>query len=158
MTISDAVPLLWASSLRHPAASKNAAVPQILSTPNSLEFRVGPERSPAQTVHRSHRFASMMLPALLGELSQAAAVAEQVLAVLTELVDITARHRASVDLSGRISCDGSHVLLTIGEADRPLPTPEDEPGLFLVHRLTDDLGQYRGDEGGHVTWTSVPVR
>ncbi|MEU8911719.1 hypothetical protein [Streptomyces nigrescens] len=158
MTISDAVPLLWASSLRPPAAGRNAAVSQVLGTANSLEFRVGPERDPAQAMRRSRRFAAMALPALLGELPEAATVAESVLAVLTELVDVTARHRASVDLAGRISCDGAHVLLTVGEMDRPLPGPEEEPGLFLVRRLTDDVGQYRGDEGGHTTWVSVPVR
>ncbi|WP_435244316.1 hypothetical protein [Streptomyces sioyaensis] len=158
MTISDAVPLLWTSSLRPPAAGQDAAVPQVLRTANSLEFRVGPEHGPAQAMRRSHRFAAMVLPAMLGELPEAAAVAESVLAVLTELVDVTARHRASVDLAGRISYDGAHVLLTVGETDRPLPDPEEEPGLFLVHRLTDDVGQYRGDEGGYATWASVPVR
>ncbi len=86
-------------------------------------------------MRRSRRFAAMVLPALLGEMSEAAAVAESVLGVLTELVDVTARHRASVDLAGRISCDGVHVLLTVGEMDRPLPDPEVEPGLYLVHRL-----------------------
>ncbi|NUL25964.1 hypothetical protein [Streptomyces lunaelactis] len=158
MTISDAMPLLWASSLRSPATRRSAAVPQTLGAENSLEFRIGPERGPAEAVRCSHRFAAMVMPALLAKLPEAAVVAESVLAVLTELVDVTARHRASVDLAGRISCDGAHVLLTVGEMDRPLPDPEEEPGLFLVHRLTDDVGHYRGDEGGYTTWASVPVR
>ncbi|MGG7574191.1 hypothetical protein [Streptomyces sirii] len=130
----------------------------ILGATNSLEFRLGPEHKPADALRRSHRFAAMVLPALLAPLPDAAGVAEAVLAVLGELVDVAARHRASVDLSGRISCDGAHVLLTVGEMDRPLPEPEEEPGLFLVRRLTDDIGQYLGDEGGHVTWASVPAR
>ncbi|MFG2864709.1 hypothetical protein [Streptomyces sioyaensis] len=157
MTISDAVPLLWASSLRTPAARQNAAVTQVLGATNSLEFRLGPEHKPADALHRSRRFASMVLPALLGEIPAAAVVVESVLGVLTELVDVTARHRASVDLAGRISYDGAHVLLTVGEMGRPLPDPDAEPGLFLVHRLVDDIGQYRGDEAGYVTWASVPV-
>lgn len=158
VTISDAVPLLWASSQRTPAARQNAAVPQVLGATNSLEFRLGPERKPVEALRRSRRFAAMVLPALLGEMPDAAAVAESVLGVLAELVDVTARHRASVDLAGRIAYDGAHVLITVGEMDRPLPDPEGEPGLFLVRRLVDDLGQYRGDEAGYVTWASVPVQ
>ncbi|MFD0498593.1 MULTISPECIES: hypothetical protein [Streptomyces violaceusniger group] len=147
----------WASSLRPPAARRSPAGSQVLSAENSLEFRTGPERQPTEAMRRSRRFAAMVLPALLGEMSEAAAVAESVLGVLTELVDVTARHRASVDLAGRISCDGVHVLLAVGEMDRPLPDPEVEPGLYLVHRLVDDIGQYRGDEAGYVTWASVPA-
>ncbi|MFI9078710.1 hypothetical protein ACIGW8_19910 [Streptomyces sioyaensis] len=157
MTISDAEPLLWASSLRSSAARRNADVPQVLLS-NSLEFRLGPEHAPAEALRRSRRFAAMALPALLGPVSNAGAVAELVLGVLTELVDVTARHRASVDLAGRISCDGNHALLTVGEMDQPLPDPEAEPGLFIVHRTVDDIGQYRGDEAGYVTWAAVSVR
>uniref|UniRef100_UPI001183C412 hypothetical protein n=1 Tax=Streptomyces albidoflavus TaxID=1886 RepID=UPI001183C412 len=135
MTISDAMPQLWASHLRTPAAGKAVAAPQFLGPENSLEFRVGPEHGPAEAMRRSHRFAAMVLPALLAALPGAEAAAESVLAVLTELVDVTARHQASVDLAGRISCDGSHVMLTVGEADQPLPEPEEEPGLYLVYRL-----------------------
>ncbi|MFE0058726.1 hypothetical protein [Streptomyces sp. NPDC059003] len=158
MTISDAVPLPWASSLESSATRGSSAEPRVLGTVNSLEFRVGPERSPAQVVHSSRRFATMVLPALLGELPQAETLAQQVLAVLTELVDVTARHRGSVDLGGRISRDEGHVLVTVGEMGRPLPDPGEEPGLFLVQRLVDDIGQYRGEEGGYTTWASVPAR
>ncbi|MEV0437671.1 hypothetical protein AB0I84_21200 [Streptomyces spectabilis] len=156
MTISDAMPQLWASSLRAPTAAK-AAAPQLLGLENSLEFRVGPECGSVEAMRRSRRFAAMVLPALLAAAPGAEAAAESILAVLAELVDVTARHRASVDLAGRISCDGSHALLTVGEMDEALPQPEEEPGLFLVHRLTDGIGQYQGDEGGRVTWASVPV-
>lgn len=158
MTISDSMPQLWASSLRTPAAEKPAAAPDVLGAENSLEFRIGPEHGPIEAMRRSHRFTAMVLPALLGGLPQASLVAESVLAVLTELVDITARHRASVDLAGRISCDGDHVLITVGEIGSALPEPEEEPGLFRVRGLVDDIGQYRGDEGGYTTWASVPVR
>ncbi|MGW6304221.1 hypothetical protein ACWFRQ_07685 [Streptomyces niveus] len=109
-------------------------------------------------MRRSHRFAAMVLLALLAGLPEAVRVADSVLAVLTELVDVTARHRASTDLAGRISYDGDHVLLTVGEMNRSLPDPEEEPGLFLVHRLVGEMGQYRGDEAGYVTWVSVPIR
>jgi hypothetical protein len=158
VTISDAMPHLWASSRRHLAAGKTLAAPQLLGVENSLEFRVGPECKPVETVRRSHRFAAMVLPALLAGLPEAVRVADSVLAVLTELVDVTARHRASIDLAGRISYDGDHILLTVGEMDGPLPDPREEPGLFLVHRLTDEIGQYRGDEAGYVVWASVPVQ
>ncbi|MFG2141928.1 hypothetical protein [Streptomyces sp. NPDC048650] len=157
MTISDAEPLLWASSLRTPATGRGAALLQVPDAMNFLDFRLGPEHEPAEALRRSRRFAAMVLPALLAAAPEAASASESVLAVLTELVDVTARHRASVDLAGRISYDGAHVLLTVGEMDRPLPTPEVEPGLFSVQRLTDDIGQYRGDDAGYVTWASVPI-
>ncbi|AJC54460.1 hypothetical protein [Streptomyces sp. 769] len=69
----------------------------------------------------------MVLPALLGSTPKVVPLGEAVLAVLTELVDVTARHRVSVDLAGRISYDGSHVLISIGEIDQTLPEPDDEP-------------------------------
>ncbi|MFD7501548.1 hypothetical protein [Streptomyces sp. NPDC059850] len=158
MTISDA--MLCASALRSSAAAKAKvpAVPQVLGVENSLEFRIGPECSPVEAMRRSDRFVSMVLPALLMAEPEAAALAEAVLAVLMELVDVTARHRASLDLAGRVSFDGAHALVTVGEMNRALPTPEEEPGLYLVRRLVDDIGQYRGDEAGYVTWLSVPVR
>ncbi|MGX1907716.1 hypothetical protein ACWIID_02450 [Streptomyces phaeochromogenes] len=158
MTISDATPLPWASSLRTTPAGKAATVPHVLGIENFLEFRIGPEHGPADTMRRSHRFAAMVLPALLAGAPNANVVEETALAVLTELVDVTARHRASIDLSGRIAYDGDHVLITIGEMDQQLPDSEEEPGLFLVRRLTDEIGQYCGDEAGYVTWGSVPVR
>jgi hypothetical protein len=109
-------------------------------------------------MRRARGFVAKVLPALLAGVPNANAVEDATLAVLTELVDVTARHRASVDLSGRISCDGDHVLITVGEMDQPLPDSEEEPGLFLVRRLTDEIGQYRGDEAGYMAWASVPVR
>lgn len=112
--------------LRPPAAGRNAAVPQVLGVANSLAFRVGPERDPAEVMCRSHRFAAVVLPALLGELPEAAAVAESVLAVLTELVDVIARHRASVDLAGRISFDAG--------AHRPDLITRRRSVVFVLHR------------------------
>ncbi|MFE4579440.1 hypothetical protein [Streptomyces chartreusis] len=158
MTISDAITPHWASSLLSAPAGRGATTPHGLpNLEKSIEFRLGPEHTPFQSVRRARRFASTVLPALLADAPNVKAVGEAALAVLTELVDVTARHRASVDLSGRVSYDGDHVLITVGEMDRPLPAPEEEPGLFLVHRLTDDVGQYRGDEAGNVTWVSVPL-
>ncbi|MFE7072650.1 hypothetical protein ACFU96_21465 [Streptomyces sp. NPDC057620] len=100
----------------------------------------------------------MTLPTLLADAPNANVVEEATLAVLTELVDVTARHRASIDLSGRVSYDGEHVLITVGEMDQPLPDSHEEPGLFLVRCLSDEIGQYCGDETGYVTWASVPVQ
>ncbi|MFP3991067.1 hypothetical protein U9R90_27075 [Streptomyces sp. E11-3] len=158
MTISSATPRLRPSSLRSLIAGQDPDVQQAPDTERSAEFRLGPEHSAADAVQRAHGFAAAVMPALLATSPEATRAGQSALAVLTELIDITARHRASVDLAGRISCDGEHVLLTVGEMDRPLPAPEEEPGLFLVHRLADDVGQHRGDEAGHATWASVPLR
>ncbi|MGY1503002.1 hypothetical protein ACW4TU_41610 [Streptomyces sp. QTS52] len=158
MTISDAMPQLWASSLRKPAADKAPAVPRVLNVENSVEFRLGPQYTPIESMRRARGFVTKVLPALLVAAPNAEVVDEAVLSVLTELVDVTARHRASTDLSGRISYDGEHVLITVGEMSRPLPGPHEEPGLFLVHRLADDIGQHRGDDNGFATWASIPVR
>ncbi|MGI5337760.1 hypothetical protein ACQEVS_10325 [Streptomyces sp. CA-181903] len=156
MTFPDAMPLLLTPS-RRPNTGTAGAAAQILGTENSLEFRVGPECRPTEAMDRATGFTSLVLPALLPATPEAASTVDTTLAVLTELVDITARHRASVDLSGRVSYDGSHVLITVGDMDQRLPEPEEEPGLFLVHRLTDDIGQYRGDEAGYTTWASIPA-
>ncbi|MEU9783635.1 hypothetical protein AB0H92_22170 [Streptomyces phaeochromogenes] len=159
MTISDAMSPLWVSSLQTAAARQATTAPRRLpDLENSIEFRLGPERTPVQSMRRARGFAAKVLPTLLAGAPNANVVEEMTLAVLTELVDVTARHCASIDLSGRISCDGDHVLITIGEMDQQLPDSEEEPGLFLVRRLTDEIGQYRGDEAGYVTWASVPVR
>lgn len=158
MTISHDFSPLSAIGLQTIAARRGAATSHGLpDMDNSIEFRLGPEHAPVQSMRRARRFVARVLPALLAGAPHAEAVKETTLAVLTELVDVTARHRASVDLSGRVSYDGDHVLITVGEMDRPLPAPEEEPGLFLVHRLTDDVGQYRGAEAGNVTWVSVPL-
>ncbi|GAB2966087.1 hypothetical protein GCM10023080_029900 [Streptomyces pseudoechinosporeus] len=158
MTISDAISPLSTSGLQTISARQGTAAPLGLpDVENSIEFRLGPEHTPVQSMRRARGFVAKVLPALLAGAPNAKAVEEATLAVLTELVDVTARHRASIDLSGRVSYDEDHVLITVGEMNRPLPAPEEEPGLFLVHRLTDDIGQYRGDEAGDVTWVSVPL-
>jgi len=159
VTISHDFSPLSAIGLQTIAARQGAAASHGLpAVGNSIEFRLGPEHTPIQSMRRARGFVARVLPALLAGAPNAKAVGEATLAVLTELVDVTARHRASVDLSGRVSNDGDHVLITVGEMCRPLPAPEEEPGLFLVHPLTDEIGQYRGDEDGYATWVSVPVR
>ncbi|MEU0427453.1 hypothetical protein ABZ235_28305 [Streptomyces canus] len=159
MTISHDFSLLSAIGLQTIAARRDTAASHGLpAVDNSIEFRLGPEHTPIQSMRRARSFVARVLPALLAGAPNAKAVGEATLAVLTELVDVTARHRASVDLSGRVSNDGDHVLITIGEMGCSLPASEEEPGLFIVHRLTDEIGQYRGDEDGYVTWASVPVQ
>ncbi|MFD5856140.1 ATP-binding protein [Streptomyces chartreusis] len=159
MTISHDTPPLSTFGLRVNAAKQGAVTSHGLpDEENSLEFRLGPEHTPIQSMRRARSFVAKVLPALLAGGGDAEHVEESVLAVLTELVDVTARHRASVDLSGRISCDRDHVLITVGDLGRPLPAPEEEPGLFLVHRLADDIGQHREDSGGYAVWASIPVR
>ncbi|MFE3139719.1 hypothetical protein [Streptomyces scopuliridis] len=138
--------------------TRSALAASLLSTQTSLDMRTGPQHSSAEALKRVNATARRMMPRLLVDAPEADVLTNTVLSVLTELVDVTTRHQASVDLAGRIAYDGSHVLLTVGEMNRPLPESEEEPGLFLVHRLVDDVGQYRGDEDGYVTWVSVPVR
>ncbi|MDH6629356.1 hypothetical protein M2271_007192 [Streptomyces sp. LBL] len=159
MTISDAMSPLWVSSLHNAAVGQGAGAPQGMpDIENSIEFLLGPEGTPVQSLRRARGFVAKVLPALLAGAPNVKVVEEATLAVLTELVDVTARHRVSVDLSGRVSYDGDHVLITVGEMDRALPSSEEEPGLYIVHRLTDEIGQYRGNDAGYATWASVPVR
>ncbi|MFK0279448.1 hypothetical protein ACIQVL_03105 [Streptomyces sp. NPDC090499] len=159
MTISDAISPHWDSTLRAAAAKRGATAQQELpAAETSIEFRLGPEHTPAESMRRARSFVAKVLPALLADASHATAVAEAVLSVLAELVDVTARYRGAVDLSGRVSCFGDHVLITVGEMRRPLPPAEEEPGLFLVRRLADEIGQHLGDKGGYAIWASVPVR
>ena len=159
MTTSHDFSPLSTIGLQAIAARRGAAASHGLpAVDNSIEFRLGPEHTPVQSMRRARGFVAKVLPALLAGAPSAKVVAETALAVLTELVDVAARHRASVDLSGRVSYDGEHVLITVGEMSRPLPAPEEEPGLFLVHRLADDIGQHRGDGDGYATWASIPVR
>lgn len=100
---------------------------------------------------------AMALPMFLRDLPHAAETCAAVQAVLTELVDVTARHKAGLDLVGKVTYDGAHVTVTVGDMDCPLPAPEEEPGLYLVHRIASDVGQYAGDHGGRVTWAAVPA-
>ncbi|MFD7334853.1 hypothetical protein ACFV98_02470 [Streptomyces violascens] len=129
-----------------------------LTMDSDITFAIGPEAPPVEAVARAQAFARRTLPMLLKGESSADATSRDVLALVTELIDITARHRCSTDILGRIVFDGIHVIVSVGEMRGPLPAPEEEPGLYLVHRLVDDLGQYRGDEGGYTTWASVPIR
>ncbi|GHH22532.1 hypothetical protein [Streptomyces lanatus] len=159
MTISHDSSPLSTLGIRVDAA-RRSAIPShgLPGIESSIEFRLGPEHAPVQSMRRARSFVAKVLPALLAGALNAKVVEDATLAVLTELVDVTARHRVSVDLSGRVSCDGDHVLITVGEMGRPLPAPEEEPGLFLVYRLVDDIGQHRGDGDGYATWASIPVR
>ncbi|MFJ4084995.1 hypothetical protein ACIP2Z_39380 [Streptomyces iakyrus] len=97
----------------------------------------------------------MALPRLLEGVSDETGAV--VRAILTELVDVTARHGAGGDLVASVAYDGVHVTVSVGDMGRALPAPEEEPGLYLVHRLASDVGQYAGDQGGRVTWAAVPA-
>ncbi|MFI6686683.1 hypothetical protein [Streptomyces sp. NPDC050485] len=125
---------------------------------SDITFAIGPSVAPADVVARATAFTRRMLPMLLDGEPTTETATREVLAVVTELVDITARRRCSTDVLGRIAFDGAHATVTVGQMRGPLPTPDEEPGLYLVHRLVDDLGQYRGDDGGYTTWASIPVR
>ncbi|MFJ9416637.1 hypothetical protein ACIRPT_20945 [Streptomyces sp. NPDC101227] len=123
-----------------------------------IAFAVGPHVEAADTMTRAAAFVRRTLPMLLKGEANVDTISRDVLAVVTELVDITARHRCSIDILGRVVFDGAHVTVSVGEMCGPLPAPDEEPGLYLVRRLADDLGQYCGDAGGYVIWASVPVR
>ncbi|MER6109270.1 hypothetical protein [Streptomyces hirsutus] len=157
MTISDAAPHNWQSRPTPPA--QEAPAPHLLDAPrSSLDFTIGPEASPLEAMERVGAMAALTLPRFLASVPDCGEVCAAAQAVLTELVDVTARHRASLDLVGRVLYDGAHVTLSIGDMSRTLPSPEEEPGLYLVHRLAVDAGQYAGDMGGMVTWAAVAIR
>ncbi|MEV7512111.1 hypothetical protein AB0O57_29560 [Streptomyces sp. NPDC091201] len=124
---------------------------------SALDFSISPTAQPGQEVNQVTTMVRMTLPMFLVDVPEQAAVCAAVEAVVTELVDIAARHRASADLVGRVAFDGTHVTVSVGDMAGPLPAPEQEPGLYLVHRLADDVGQYDGDFGGRVTWAALPV-
>ncbi|RZU28204.1 hypothetical protein EV284_6370 [Streptomyces sp. BK022] len=150
MTISDAAP--------HHLYIDVLGAPRQLGVEKAASFVIGPEVSPVEAMDQARAVVAPQLARFLQGLPDADWVRGDALAVLTELVDVTARYRAGVDLRGRVAFDGSHVTVTVSEMDRALPAPEDEPGLYLVHRAADDIGQYAGDDGGRVTWASIPAR
>lgn len=122
-----------------------------------IDFSIGPEASPAEAMERASSMVTLVLPRFLAGVPGADKTRESVQAVLAELVDVTARHRASLDLVGHIVYDGEHVTVSVGDMNGQLPAPEEEPGLYLVHRVAVQVGQYAGDFGGRVTWAAVPV-
>ncbi|MFE1206361.1 hypothetical protein ACFW5V_32260 [Streptomyces sp. NPDC058762] len=148
MTISDTTPQKRAGTF----AGLDAA---ILGAESSLTFSIGPDVPPVEAMQQAGAVASMTLPRFLAGKPGADDTGADALAVLTELVDLTARHKAGSSLVGRVSYDGSHITLSVGDMDCPLPTPENEPGLYLVHRVAAEVGQYTGDMGGRVTWAAV---
>ncbi|MCZ1014380.1 hypothetical protein [Streptomyces noursei] len=129
-----------------------------LTMDRDITFIIGPEVKPADAMARATAFARRTLPMLLEGRPGAEAAASDAIKVLAELVDITARDRRSTDMLGRVAFDGVHLTVSVGEMHSPLPAPNDEPGLYLVRSLADDIGQYDGDEGGRITWASIPPR
>ncbi|WP_399554048.1 hypothetical protein [Streptomyces anulatus] len=154
MTISDTTP--------HnvpPRASRLHAEPDtsglFVGVESSVDFTIGPGVTPVEAMERAGAMVELSLPRFLAGVPGAAETCSAVLSVLTELVDLTARYKAGLDLVGRVTWDGHHVIVSVGDMGRPLPAPEEEPGLYLVNRVADDVGQHAGDQGGRVTWASV---
>lgn len=145
------------SSTEHGLQNAPSAPWRHLALDSNITFSVGPDAAPAQAMARGTAFARRTLPVLIGSASNTDAVRQDVLAVLTELVDITARYRASADVISRVAFDGVDVTVSVGEMGVALPPPEDEPGLYLVHRVADDVGQHEGFDGGYVTWAAIRV-
>ncbi|MGW0033054.1 hypothetical protein ACWDXD_24960 [Streptomyces sp. NPDC003314] len=143
-------------------AENGTAVPAVLppwaTKSSSVDFVIDRDARPVEAIEQARKLGALMLPGLIGESSDRAELRENTLNVLIELVDLTARHPASPGLLGRIEYDGQHVTVSVGDMGRALPTPEEEPGLYLVQRLCGrDIGQYAGDRGGRVTWAAVQV-
>ncbi|MEU2968984.1 hypothetical protein ABZ687_28905 [Streptomyces ardesiacus] len=151
MTISDATP--------HNSTTAEGALEQLanaLGAVNSVHFTLGPKVTPIQAMDKALAAVSYVLPRALEGVRDVSRVCSEVQAVLTELVDVTARNRAGSHLVGGIEYDGQHVTVAVGDMDCPLPPPDEEPGLYVVHRLAAEFGQYAGDHGGRVTWAAVP--
>ncbi|MER6616378.1 hypothetical protein [Streptomyces xantholiticus] len=148
MTISDVTAKSGAISA--------SSLPQVRQE-NSIDFAIGPEASHTEAMERAGALAAMALPRMLAGAPDVARTCADVQAVLTELVDVTTRHSAGDGLVARISYDGGHVMVSVGDMGRTLPAPEEEPGLYLVHRVAAEVGQYAGDHGGRVTWAAVPA-
>ncbi|MBZ6253653.1 hypothetical protein KVH27_35480 [Streptomyces olivaceus] len=154
MTISATGPHSWPPRTTA-VRDLGAAAPLHLGAESSLTFSIGSSTSPVEAMARAGAMTAMTLPRFLGQAPNADEVCAAAQAVLTELVDVTSRHRASTDLVGRVAYDGAHVTVSVGDMGRTLPAPEEEPGLYLVHRVADEVGQYAGDMGGRVTWAAV---
>lgn len=123
---------------------------------STLDFTIGPEATPTEAMERATAMVALSLPRLLDGAPDGKACAT-VQAVVTELIDVTARHKAGVDLVTRIVFDGAHITVSVGEMNRALPPSEEEPGLYLVHGVASEVGQYEGNHGGRVTWAAVPA-
>ncbi|MYW67218.1 hypothetical protein GTY65_24580 [Streptomyces sp. SID8379] len=123
----------------------------------TITFCVGPAVKPVDAMARSVALVRRTLPMLLGDTAHSTAtLTEGALAVINELVDITARHRIpGTDLTGHLAWDGTHALITIGDMDIALPPAEEEPGMFTVRNWAESIGQHRGDRGGWSTWAAV---
>lgn len=154
VTISDAAPHNWPTSASAREEQITAA-PDLLGVESSITFSIGPETSPVEAMKQAEATVAMMLPRFLAEVPGAKDVCAAAQAVLVELVDVTARHKAGSDLVGKVAYDGDHVTVSVGDMDCSLPAPEEEPGLYLVHRAAVEVGQYAGDHGGRVTWAAV---
>lgn len=128
---------------------------ELLGTSKSVQFSISAKTTPAEAIQKAAAMAALALPDFLGALPNADQLGKDVQGVLTELVDITARHQAGSDLIGEIKYDGTHVTVCVGDMACSLPPPEEEPGLYLVRRVAVDMGQYAGDLGGRVTWAAI---
>ncbi|MEW1701019.1 hypothetical protein ACIQCR_16735 [Streptomyces sp. NPDC093249] len=121
-----------------------------------VTFCLGSQVAPGEAMERAVATVRRALPALLGAAS-ASRTADEVVDVVRELVDIVARDRIGADILGRVTADEGHVTVSVGERRRQLPSPGSEPGLYLVNRHADEVGQYRGDEGGYIVWAAINV-
>ncbi|MFE6639507.1 hypothetical protein ACFVFT_38665 [Streptomyces tendae] len=153
MTISDATP--------HNSTTDAGALEQLagaLGAVSSVHFTLGPEVTPIQAMEKATAAVAFILPSVLEGVRDVSRVCSEVQAVLTELVDVTARNRAGSHVVGNVEYDGQHVTVAVGDMGRPLPAPEEEPGLYVVHRLAAEFGQYAGDHGGRVSWAAVSTQ
>jgi hypothetical protein len=156
VTISDAAPHNWPQLAT--LTDGGAAPLPAIGKESSVDFVIGPQATPVQAMEQAAAMVALALPRFLEGVPGADQACAAAQAVLTELVDITARHKAGLDLVGRVSFDGMYVTVSVGDMACPLPFAMAEPGLFTVHRIATAVQQHTGTMGGRVTWAAIPVR
>ncbi|MFJ2745280.1 hypothetical protein ACIO3O_37110 [Streptomyces sp. NPDC087440] len=155
MSISDFTPSATPPLTPETAAPiRPAQQPQLLGTRSCARLSVDTDRRAAE---RCSAFARTVLGPFLGDHPDPGPLVDNVVAVITELVDVASRTTRRSTIVCVVEFDGSHFMVSVEEIHGRLPHPQDEPGLYLVHRVADEVGQHLGDHGGTVIWASVPV-
>lgn len=150
MTISDAAPHNWPA---HTAAPNPL---DLLGMESSITFSIGPEVSPTEAMKQADAMAAMMLPRFLADVPDGKDICAAAQAVLMELVDVTARHKAGSDLVGKVAFDREHVTVSVGDMDCSFPAGRGAgPVPGAPHRR--EGGAVRRRPQRRVTWAAVPA-
>jgi hypothetical protein len=105
---------------------------------------------------RCAAFARNVLRAFTTGLQNADEAVSSALAAAYELADTAARRAWGEAFNADLTYDGQHVMISVGDI-HPIDNCENEPGLFLVKRVADDVGEHSGEYGGSIIWASIPV-